>query len=264
MGALVALGGLALVFRWIERRAPAIALRPRRLRETITDLTYWFLGPALIRPLVQAIVITVVALAAFAITGARDPDAIATAFSSGSPIGRQPAWLQAIELLVVWDFMGYWIHRAFHRGVAWRVHAIHHGAERLDWLAAVRVHPLNELFAILLRALPLFLLGFRLDLLAATAPAFAFYALLLHANVAWDFGPLRAVLASPAFHRWHHAADVEGRDCNFAGLLPVWDILFGTFHLPRGRLPHATGADVPIPDGFLQQLRHPWSAARRG
>ena len=263
VAAFVSLVVLALALGFIERRRPGTPLRPRRWRETVTDLTYWFLGPTLIRPLVQAIVITTAAIAAFALTGARDPDAIVGAFSSHSPIGQQPVWLQAIELLVLWDLLGYWIHRAFHRGAGWRVHAIHHGSERLDWLAAVRVHPLDELVSILVRALPLFLLGFRFDVLAAAAPAFALYALLLHANVGWDFGPLRRVIASPAFHRWHHAADPEARDCNFAGLLPLWDIVFGTFHLPRGRLPAATGADVPIPEGFFQQLRHPWGAARR-
>lgn len=66
------------------------------------------------------------------------------------------------------------------------------------------------------------------------------------------------MLASPAFHRWHHSAQDEGRDVNFAGLLPVFDLVFGTFHLPPGRFPSQTGA--PMPEGFFAQLAHPFRA----
>jgi sterol desaturase/sphingolipid hydroxylase (fatty acid hydroxylase superfamily) len=39
----------------------------------------------------------------------------------------------------------------------------------------------------------------------------------------------RSVIASPRFHRWHHTGEAEARDKNFAGLLPLCDILFGTY-----------------------------------
>lgn len=64
------------------------------------------------------------------------------------------------------------------------------------------------------------------------------------------------MIASPAFHRWHHARDIT--DKNFAGLLPVWDLVFGTFYLPRGRLPDALGVREAVPDGVLRQLAWPF------
>ena len=54
-----------------------------------------------------------------------------------------------------------------------------------------------------------------------------------HANLDWTFGPLRYVIASPVFHRWHHSADAASRETNYAPMFPVWDLMFGTFHMPR-------------------------------
>jgi sterol desaturase/sphingolipid hydroxylase (fatty acid hydroxylase superfamily) len=48
--------------------------------------------------------------------------------------------------------------------------------------------------------------------LAAFVPFLTLYAILLHANVGWTFGPLRDVIASPVFHRWHHTSEDEGFD----------------------------------------------------
>ncbi len=49
--------------------------------------------------------------------------------------------------------------------------------------------------------------------------------------------------ASARFYRWHHSSAQEGRDKNFAGLLPLWDILFGTYHMPDSQLTRFGVAD---------------------
>jgi Fatty acid hydroxylase superfamily len=67
---------------------------------------------------------------------------------------------------------------------------------------------------------------------AGVAPPITLFAILFHANVDWDWGPPRSVIAAPRFHRWHHTGEAEARDKNFAGLLPLWDILFGTYYMP--------------------------------
>jgi sterol desaturase/sphingolipid hydroxylase (fatty acid hydroxylase superfamily) len=103
------------------------------------------------------------------------------------------------------------------------------------------------------------LLGFPPTILAGYVPFLSFYAVLLHANVRWDFGPLRYLVASPAFHHWHHTTEAEGLDTNFAGLFPFVDLLFGTFHLPRDRQPSAYGLlDDDLPRGLLGQLAYPF------
>lgn len=53
----------------------------------------------------------------------------------------QPAWIQFIEIVVVADLVQYWIHRAYHAVPAlWRIHAVHHSSETMDWLAGPRLH----------------------------------------------------------------------------------------------------------------------------
>jgi sterol desaturase/sphingolipid hydroxylase (fatty acid hydroxylase superfamily) len=161
-------------------------------------------------------------------------------------------------MLVVGDLIGYWVHRWFHIGPLWRVHAVHHSSTALDWLSSTRLHPVNEILSRLLSALPLLLLGFAPGLLAAYVPFLTLYALLLHANVRWDFGPLRLILASPAFHRWHHASEAAAVNRNFAGLLPLWDLLFGTVYLPS-RQPAEFGVhDVRLPGSFAGLILYPF------
>ncbi|NUP04885.1 MAG: sterol desaturase family protein [Polyangiaceae bacterium] len=176
----------------------------------------------------------------------------------------RPTWASALPLpfeilltLTVADFVGYWIHRAFHRGWLWRSHAVHHSSERLDWLAAVRVHPINDLLAGVTRVALLVLLGFRPTVLAGIVPFSTFYAVLLHANVPWSFGWVGRIIASPRFHRWHHAKHVSGDGANFAGFFVLWDRLFGTFYLPSSE-PAETGIAMPMPKSIWGQLVYPF------
>jgi len=167
--------------------------------------------------------------------------------------------MQALAMIVIGDFVGYWTHRAFHIGRPWRLHAVHHSSEHLDWLAAVRVHPLNELVNRVVSASVLLTIGFSPLSVAAYQPFLTLYAIFLHANVRMDFGPFRYVLATPAFHRWHHTSQAQGRDRNFAGLLPLWDALFGTLYLPRNTHAERFGVDgPPLPKTWWGQLAYPF------
>lgn len=250
---VVALIVLAGVFFLLQRLWPAQRQR-RTVRDTVTDVAYLLFNPWVTKTISKVAVAVVVGIVAALATGARGRAEILVAFSQGSPIGQLPALPQALLLVVVSDFLGYWIHRGLHR-FWWRAHAVHHSPARMDWLSAVRIHPLNDLLGTLLRAVPLFVMGFRFELVAGLVPVLAVYGLLLHANVHWRFGPLRYVIASPAFHRWHHAADEEGLDKNFAGLLPVWDLLFETYHLPETP-PKRCGVSDPVPNSLWGQLRY--------
>jgi sterol desaturase/sphingolipid hydroxylase (fatty acid hydroxylase superfamily) len=265
---------LAAVFGVLERCRPAIRGQRVLRRGVTTDAVYWLATPMLTRSAARlAVAAAAVALAAAAGTHL-DGDAVRRFYAArqaASLVARWPVALQALALLGVGDGVGYWGHRAFHRGWLWRSHAVHHGSTELDWLSAVRVHPLNEIGMRLLQALPFLLLGFDPRVVAGFVPLLTFYAIFVHANVPWDFGPLRFVIATPRFHRWHHTARGEGLDTNFAGLLPLWDLLFGTFYMPRGRQPErfgvvpgdpATGAG-PVPEGFLAQLAYPFHASAR-
>ena len=78
----------------------------------------------------------------------------------------------------------------------------------------------------------------------------------IHANLRWRFGPLEQLLATPAFHHWHHTNDTVNRDRNYASMLPVLDRLFGTLHLPR-HWPEVYGVDKPVGGTMVQQIVRP-------
>ena len=136
---------------------------------------------------------------------------------------------RVLLVFVLSDLVGYLVHRAMHRlPWLWRFHALHHEATELSWLDAWRQHPVDFVLHGVAVGLPGALLGASLSDLASVVVLRKAFTTFLHANVAVSFGPLRWVLASPAFHRVHHSADPRLYDTNFAGTFPVWDLLFGT------------------------------------
>ena len=173
--------------------------------------------------------------------------------------GGQPYWMQIVEVIVLADLGVYFAHRAFHAVPwLWRFHAIHHSSEELDWLAATRVHPLDQIVTRGLSLLPVFTLGFSDVAIGAYMILYGWQSVLIHSNVRINFGPLRWLLASPEFHHWHHSRDRGARDKNFASQLPLLDVLFGTFHMPRGQMPSKYGLDQPIPATYPAQLLYPF------
>ncbi|HYC21106.1 MAG TPA: sterol desaturase family protein [Candidatus Bathyarchaeia archaeon] len=174
-------------------------------------------------------------------------------------VAAQPLALQFVEALVVADLGAWLAHRAFHAVPAlWRFHAIHHSSEAMDWLAGSRMHVVDVVVTRAAAFCPLLLLGFSRDALSAYLVWVALQATLIHANVRWTFGPLRWLVVGPQYHHWHHAADAEGLDKNFAVHLPLIDLLFGTLHLPGDRWPARYGIrGDPVPPGYFPQLWWP-------
>ena len=264
LGTAAALLILSVIFFIIERLAGRgrNRVQPVIRRGWFTDVIYLFATGLFTKPLMRLLLFVPAAI--LVITQVVPAETFKAGLYAGfGPLSRQPVWLQAIEIYVIGDFTGYWTHRLFHRGRWWPFHAVHHSSEDLDWLGSVRVHPVNELVNKLSQAVPLLLMGFNPLVTLSTAPVLTFFAIFIHANVNWDFGPLRYVIATPVFHRWHHSREREAWDKNFAGLLPLWDILFGTFYMPRGRYPENFGICEPMPKGFLRQMWEPFTWLRR-
>lgn len=254
-GLAIGLAVLFVVFRTLELRLPRDRRTPLWRKGLATDLAYWVFTPFAAHYVVGVAVIAGVALFALLVYGRIDEKLIMGGFG---PLSRLPFWLQSFLMLLLADLVGYWSHRLFHGRRLWRFHAVHHSSTNLDWLSAVRGHPVNELVSRLAITLALLGLGFAPAAAAWVAPVFAIFAILLHANLDWDWGPLRTVIASPRFHRWHHSTEREALDKNFAGLFPVWDILFGTYYMPKGRVPRVFGTTEPVPEGLFGQLLFPF------
>ena len=253
---------LSLFFFVLERFLGRGRERPYFRRGWLLDVCYWFLTPFVTQVLTRfALILPAVALIWFGVANVeslRSRD-----FIGFGPISRQPLWLQIIEIYALTDLIGYWTHRLFHRGRWWPFHAVHHSSEDLDWLGSLRVHPVNDLVNKMAQVTPVLLLGYNPTVTLSAAPILTFYAIFIHANVNWDFGPLRSVIATPVFHRWHHSKDRAAWDKNFAGLLPLWDIVFGTYYMPRNRYPENFGICELMPKSWLGQLWEPFAWLRR-
>jgi lathosterol oxidase len=176
-------------------------------------------------------------------------------------VSALPFAAQFVGILVLTDLVQYAVHRAFHRvPLLWRFHRIHHSAETMDWLAGSRLHLVDVAGTRGLTYVPIYVLGFAEAALYAYVIFVSVQATFIHANVRFTFGGLRWVLATPQFHHWHHGAEPEAVDKNFAVHLPVLDRLFGTYHLPENRWPVSYGlADrTPVPSGYVRQLVDPF------
>jgi sterol desaturase/sphingolipid hydroxylase (fatty acid hydroxylase superfamily) len=150
------LGGL---FHFLERRSGKHP-RPLQLRKGFwTDIFYFLSAPAL--KAVMKLLLIAPAMVLVMMQVSTPGELKAGLYHGYGPLGSQPAWLQLLEIYILVDLCGYWMHRLFHTGRWWPFHAIHHSSEELDWLSSVRVHPLNELLNHVAQATPVLLLGFN-------------------------------------------------------------------------------------------------------
>jgi sterol desaturase/sphingolipid hydroxylase (fatty acid hydroxylase superfamily) len=228
-----------------------------RKRELLTDLLYWFFVPLMTRMVRIGMLIFCAGL----FFNIRTPDDLIAFYDNGhGPLARLPLAAQALLFLVLSDFMLYWNHRIFHRSTTlWKYHAIHHSSEDVDWISAARFHPINLFLGTVAVDVILLLAGISPNVMIWLGPFTIFHSAFVHANLNWTLGPFRYVIATPVFHRWHHTLVEEGGNTNFAGTFPVWDVLFGTFRMPKGVFPAAYGAGDPVmPHDFPTQIAYPF------
>ncbi|MEA3210683.1 MAG: hypothetical protein QOE70_3740 [Chthoniobacter sp.] len=261
LGLTIAFVALTLIFWVVEFFWPGVPAQRKLRRGYLLDTLYWFFTPLITKSVTQIGVLVVLVPTMLLLGRSLDHATVAAGYG---PILALPKWLQAVAILVLGDFIAYWSHRWFHGRRLWPFHAVHHSSQELDWLSSVRLHPVNELVTRLCQAVPFVALGFSPVVLAAYVPFLTFYSILIHANVSWTLGPLRYVVASPEFHRWHHTCEEEALNKNFAGLLPFWDMVFGTFYLPREKRPTRFGIQGnPVPDDFWGQMMYPFRRSPR-
>lgn len=238
--------------------------RSWRRPQMLTDFLLHVFDSVLTKPLNLVLAGTTAALVLVP-TGVISLEALlAGEYRGFGPLAELPGWQQFVLAFLLGDFLLYWIHRVFHGRRLWRFHAVHHSSEHLDWLSSVRGHPVNDIVANALLFFPFLALGFGPGAAAGAGPALGVFALLGHADVDWDWGPFRHVIASPVYHRWHHSREPEAIDRNFAGFLPLWDIIFGTHYMPRDRKPTNFGIHEPVVHTARGLLAHPFRASSRG
>ena len=251
---MINLGVMFLAFGLLARICPCNSGQPKFVSRDLPDnALYWAAGAFLYGDLTGLFVRGGAALVA-----PHQAHALAASILGGyGPAARLPLIAQALAVIVVMDVIQYWLHRGFHGRTLWPFHAIHHSAVDLDWSTTFRIHPVNFVVYSAGALALVRLIGFSPAAFVIIGPFNLVVGALVHANLDWTFGPFRYVIASPVFHRWHHVRDPDVHDRNFAPTFPVLDLLFGTFYMPRGRLPQDFGVDG-VPPHFLAQLLYPF------
>lgn len=244
---------LAVIFIPLERLA---ALRRQRVaRKAVwTDIAYYFLNN-LLPGLILAYPLYYLGWAVHRFL----PYHVTLA------IAAMPVWLQLFSAFFAAQLGTYWAHRWSHEvPFLWRFHAIHHSAEEMDFLVNSKAHPLDMVFTRLCGFFLIFILGLAQtptqagDMLPfIIAIVGAYWGFFVHANMRLRFGPLEWLIATPAFHHWHHTR-TEMTDRNYAATLPWLDMLFGTYYMPKKRWPDAYGTDTPVSTNFAVQLVDPF------
>ena len=127
------------------------------------------------------------------------------------------------------DFAYYWMHRTSHVvNLLWAGHVVHHSSEEFNLTVALRQSSLHGLMSWVFY-MPLALLGVPVAMWLVCHALNLVYQFWVHTREIDRLGPLELVLNTPSHHRVHHGVNPEYQDRNFAGMLIIWDRMFGTF-----------------------------------
>jgi sterol desaturase/sphingolipid hydroxylase (fatty acid hydroxylase superfamily) len=140
-------------------------------------------------------------------------------------------------LLLLEDFLYYWLHRFDHEiRLFWAVHVTHHSSENMNFTVGFRSSVFQPLYRFIY-FIPLALMGFRpLDIIFIYS-ATQIWGIFVHTELIHKMGWLEYFLVTPSHHRVHHASNAKYLDKNMGMFLIIWDKLFGTF---QPELPAAT------------------------
>lgn len=127
------------------------------------------------------------------------------------------------------DLAYYWFHRSAHRiNLLWGGHAPHHQSEEYNLTVALRQGFFSEPIATLFY-LPLAVLGFHPLLFLICRELNTIYQFWIHTRSIGKLGWFESIFNTPSHHRVHHGVNPKYIDRNHAGVLIIWDKLFGSF-----------------------------------
>jgi sterol desaturase/sphingolipid hydroxylase (fatty acid hydroxylase superfamily) len=177
-----------------------------------------------------------------------------------------PLWLQVLTVLLVISFFSYWVHRFEHTNeFMWKLHGYHHGVTSLQISNVLVSNPFEWALRNVLGGLFLSIIGFN-PIAIVIAGGLNIYGDFSHCGGDLKGGWLNYVFNTPEVHRWHHSTEFPDDPkfrygCNYGVGVSFWDILFGTFYLPKdetgnvvspARLGHPSG--YPDEPNYLKIL----------
>jgi sterol desaturase/sphingolipid hydroxylase (fatty acid hydroxylase superfamily) len=156
-------------------------------------------------------------------------------------------WWTWVLLFFADDFTYYWYHRSAHRcRLFWMEHVNHHSSEHYNLSTALRQSTLGPAYTFVFY-LPLAFVGFHPLAIAVQFGISLIYQYWIHTEAIDRLGFLEKFMNTPSHHRAHHGSNGIYIDKNYAGILIIWDKLFGTFQEER--------RDVPVKYGLVHDLK---------
>lgn len=214
-----------------------------------TDLCYWLTNRLIANPLIRAAII-------FVFADILRLGGIPRLFPSQLEQLYLP--LEVLVCMLAYDFFAYWRHRWTHSDLLWPIHAPHHSSTHINWMSGLREHFLDIFFIIVFGGVLMTVIGFSPAAIAITGLIRTYWVAFVHMDLAFSLGPLDYVIVTPRFHRWHHVQYRKGGQ-NYSGFFSFFDLLFGTFYLPKDKLASKFGTGEPnYPDSFKGQILQPF------
>jgi len=176
-----------------------------------------------------------------------------------------PKWLGLLIFFLVNDFVQWNTHRLLHRVPwLWNFHKVHHSVKEMGFAAHLRYHWMEPVIYNSIRYVPLALIA---NYSAQDVAIVYFFAITIghlnHANLGWDYGPLKYLFNNPKMHIWHHAKELPENvryGVNFGLTLSLWDYLFKTDYVPHSGRDIELGfdKDEEFPQDFINQELYPF------
>ena len=140
------------------------------------------------------------------------------------------AWWSFALLFFADDFAYYWFHRVSHEcRLFCASHVVHHSSEHYNLSTALR-QTWSGGFYTFIFWLWLPLLGFHPAMILLQMSVSLLYQFWIHTEAIQKMPKwFEAVFNTPSHHRVHHGSNPIYLDRNHAGILIIWDKLFGTF-----------------------------------
>ena len=177
-------------------------------------------------------------------------------------LSQVPKPVALLIFFVVADFVQWNTHRLLHRvNFFWNFHKVHHSVKQMGFAAHLRYHWMEPVVYKTLLYVPMAIIGdysiqdvFIVHFIAITIGH------LNHANIGWDYGPLKYIFNNPKMHIWHHSKEMPRKyGANFGISLSIWDYLFGSNYIPKDGKDIELGFtnDENFPDSFIEQELYP-------
>lgn len=168
-------------------------------------------------------------------------------------IRTEMSWTERIILTLIimlaWDFAATLAHYLKHKvPMLWEFHKVHHSAEVMTPITAMRRHPIDSLFSGLVIAVTMgvvtalwyLIIGSHYEVITIFGTVAGIYLWRLlgynlrHSHIWISYGDFwNRVFISPAQHQIHHSIEAKHYDTNFGHIFSFWDALFGTLYLPK-------------------------------